>query len=228
MTPRSDPTKSALKARPHAPQQRGPATEPGLHALDLGGPVRDGRLFLPRKSAEPFPLMVLLHGAGADASSMLRLVGKRAAAHNCVLLAPDARSHTWDLLLGGLGPDVTFLDHALDFTFDRCEIDPRRIALVGFSDGASYALTLGLANGGLFTHVVAFSPGFLRQAAPVGLPEVFVSHGTADRVLPIDPCSRRIVPELQQQGYNVTYQEFDGPHTVPDPILQQAITWFLT
>lgn len=32
----------------------------------------------------------------------------------------------------------------------------------GFSDGASYALSLGLPNGNLFSHIVAFSPGFMR------------------------------------------------------------------
>ncbi len=32
----------------------------------------------------------------------------------------------------------------------------------GFSDGASYALSLGVPNGDLFTHIVAFSPGFMR------------------------------------------------------------------
>jgi predicted esterase len=34
------------------------------------------------------------------------------------------------------------------------------LAVSGFSDGASYALSIGPANGDLFTHVMAFSPGF--------------------------------------------------------------------
>jgi predicted esterase len=40
----------------------------------------------------------------------------------------------------------------------------------GFSDGASYALSLGLANGDLFTHVLGFSPGFMRVPRHVGRP----------------------------------------------------------
>ena len=38
----------------------------------------------------------------------------------------------------------------------------------GFSDGASYALSLGAANGDLFTHIAAFSPGFMRPPVSVG------------------------------------------------------------
>jgi len=31
---------------------------------------------------------------------------------------------------------------------------------------------------------------------------------------------------VQQAGYDVLYQEFDGPHTVPSPIAQAAVEWF--
>jgi phospholipase/carboxylesterase len=78
----------------------------------------------------------------------------------------------------------------------------------------------------LFTHVVAFSPGFLAPPEQQGEPRLFISHGTGDRVLLIDRCSQRIVPRMQQAGYEVRYHEFDGPHTVPDDIAHQALEWF--
>jgi phospholipase/carboxylesterase len=81
-----------------------------------------------------------------------------------------------------------------------------RLAIGGFSDGASYALSLGISNGDLFTHVLAFSPGFMAPAGRTGSPHIFVSHG----VLPIDRCSRKIVPDLERGGCNVLYWEFDG------------------
>jgi predicted esterase len=84
-------------------------------------------------------------------------------------------------------------------------IDPARVAIGGFSDGASYALSLGLTNGDLFSHVLAFSPGFMAPAGQEGSPRIFVSHGTRDAVLPIDRCSRRIVPTLRRAGYDVAY-----------------------
>ena len=60
-----------------------------------------------------------------------------------------------------------------------------------------------------------------------GKPDIYVSHGTDDAVLSIDYCSRRLVPRLQKQGYNVKYHEFDGPHTVPRDICQEGMHWFL-
>jgi dienelactone hydrolase len=131
------------------------------------------------------------------------------------------------VVLGAFGPDVAFVDQALAWTFERCAIDPSYVAVAGFSDGASYALSLGLANGDLFERVMAFSPGFVAPAPPQGRPRLFLSHGTADTVLPIDRCSRRIVSLLRQADYDVTYQEFDGPHTVPPDIAQTAVAWFL-
>ena len=43
---------------------------------------------------------------------------------------------------------------------------------------------------------------------------------------PIDHCSRRIVPQLKQAGYDVRYREFDGPHTMPPEIAREALAWF--
>jgi len=105
-------------------------------------------------------------------------------------------------------------------------LDTRRLAITGFSDGASYGLSLGLTNGDLFTHLIAFSPGFMAPTTRRGKPPVFVSHGTRDRVLPIERCSRRIVPQLDRAGYRVRYREFDGPHTVPASIAREALHWF--
>jgi predicted esterase len=105
-------------------------------------------------------------------------------------------------------------------------VDARRLAITGFSDGASYALSLGLTNGDLFTRVIAFSPGFMTPAQRRGKPSLFVSHGTRDGVLPIERSSRRIVPQLERAGYEVRYREFEGGHVVPPGIGREAAEWF--
>ncbi|HYG79829.1 MAG TPA: alpha/beta hydrolase-fold protein [Pyrinomonadaceae bacterium] len=143
-----------------------------------------------------------------------------------LLLAPDSRRQTWDVIEGVYGPDVAYIDRALEQTFGLYTVDPARVAVGGFSDGASYALSLGLTNGDLFTHVIAFSPGFMAPAGQQGAPRLFVSHGARDRVLPVDACSRRIVPRLKRAGYDVLYREFDGPHTVPHEVAREAAAWF--
>jgi phospholipase/carboxylesterase len=101
------------------------------------------------------------------------------------------------------------------------------VAVGGYSDGASYALSLGIANGDLFTHVLAFSPGFMAPTGQVGAPRIFVSHGTRDGWLPIERCSRRIVPQLERAGYDVTYREFEGGHVVPPEIGREAADWLV-
>ena len=86
-------------------------------------------------------------------------------------------------------------------------------------------MSLGLANGDVFDSVIAFSPGFEAAELANGRPRFFLSHGTGDRVLPIDRCSRRIVPSLKDEGYDVTYHEFSGGHAVPQTIQRRAVEW---
>ena len=214
-----------LRARPGTPTRQ--AT---LGRSDLGlAAGRDGILYVPQSYSpdKPAPLVILLHGAGGNAASWFGSYGTRADALGIVMLALDSRDPTWDAIRGEFGADVAFIDAALRFVFERCAIDPRRIAVAGFSDGASYAISLGLPNGDFFTHVIAFSPGFVRDVGWHGKPPVFVSHGTLDQVLPIQATSRVIVPGLRARGYSVEFTEFVGSHEVPSPISTKALDWFL-
>ena len=140
------------------------------------------------------------------------------------MLAPSSVAATWDLIAGGLGRDVAVLDAALEQVFARQPVE--RVAFGGFSDGASYALSLGLANGDLADAVLAFSPGFVAAPGVVGRPRIWISHGTGDRVLPIDRCGRRVVHDLTRGGHDVTYEEFDGGHVVTPELVTAALeTW---
>ena len=217
-----------LLARPARPPADVKAPT-GLQRLGLGPDERDGLLYVPPNydAARPAPLALMLHGAGGDARGGISPFLGLTEEAGLVLLAPESRGRTWDVLVGGYGPDVGFVDRALERTFGRLAVDEGRLAVAGFSDGASYALSLGLTNGDLFTHVIAFSPGFASPAARRGAPRVFVSHGTRDGVLPIDETSRRIVPRLEREGYEVRYREFDGPHTVPEDVAGEALGRFV-
>ncbi|KAL4430564.1 hypothetical protein ABPG77_005804 [Micractinium sp. CCAP 211/92] len=199
----------------------------GLQLLGLTG-LRDGMLYVPStyRPGVQAPLIVTLHGAGSNAQGGLSHLIAHADAYGTLLLAPESRASTWDMLRGGLGPDVEYINRALEKIFRQFDVDPQRLCISGFSDGASYALTLGVANGGLFSHIAAFSPGFMRPPSYEGKPLVYVSHGVHDRVLRIDYCSRALVPRLEALGYPVTYREFDGPHSVPSSVAKEALTWF--
>ena len=213
-------------ARIPARPRRGVKTSAGgSRNLELGA-SRDGVLHVPPKPAPgPLPLLVLLHGAGNSGAGILRRLGPYADDVGLVVLSPDSRASTWDAVRGRFGPDVVFLTRALERVFDTVAIDPQRISVGGFSDGATYAISLALQNGDLFRRVLAFSPGFYVGGAAQGKPSFFISHGTADPILPIDRCSRVIVPALKKQGYDVTFRQFDGGHEIPPNIAMAGMRW---
>jgi phospholipase/carboxylesterase len=221
-----DTRRGRLRARPVAGADA-TAAPTGVRPLGLAA-ARDGYLYVPTgyRAGRPAPLAVVLHGAGEDARDGLAQLRAQADEAGLILLSPASREYTWDLVVGRYGPDVAAIDSALEQTFSRYAVDPARVAVAGYSDGASYALSLGVANGDLFTHIMAFSPGFMAPAVQTGSPRIFVSHGTRDRWLPIERCSRRIVPQLERAGYEVRYREFEGGHVVPPEIGREATAWF--
>lgn len=195
--------------------------------LGLGG-ERDGVVQMPSTVPDgPLPVMLFLHGATQTGTRMMSRISAAAEAAGVVVVAPDSRRGTWDAIRGGFGEDVTYLNRVLTHVFSRVDVDPKRLSIAGFSDGATYAISLGLANGDLFPHVLAFSPGFVVRAPEHGHPRFFFSHGTNDQILPIGVCSRVIVPQLRGRGFDVTYREFEGRHELPPEIQADAFKWLL-
>ena len=200
-------------------------TAQGTKPLGLDA-ARDAILHVPASvGSGPLPVLVLLHGAGGRGERQLQRQIAAIDATGVVVLAPDSREGTWDAIRSDYGPDVAFLNRALTRVFEIVNVDPARLTIGGFSDGASYGLSVGLINGDLFPKILAFSPGFVIQGTRQGKPRVFISHGTADDILPIDRCSRRIVPALKTYGYDVTYREFEGGHLVPPAIADEGLKW---
>jgi predicted esterase len=161
--------------------------------------------------------------------------------HSCLIGENEALSCRWPILgchhgrhfsrnwHNGTGPTnySERIAEALEAAFTRCAINRSRIAIGGFSDGASYALSLGLANGDLFNNIVAFSPGYIVRAPGRGRPSLFIAHGSNDPVLPIATTSRIFIASLRKNGYNVDFREFSGGHNVPSAVAEQAMEWLV-
>jgi phospholipase/carboxylesterase len=214
-----------ITARPSARQGGAPTLPAGLHKLPFPT-ARESYLFVPASvdAGRVAPLALLLHGAGGHAHDGLRVLLHLAEQAGLILVAPASHAATWDIIARRrYGPDLALVQAALEYAFEHLTIDPGRLAVGGFSDGASYALSLGLNNGDLFSHVLAFSPGFIGPGTRRGKPQVFISHGVHDRVLPIDPCSRSIVRRLRADGYPLEYVEFDGKHVIPPEAARAAV-----
>jgi phospholipase/carboxylesterase len=208
------------------PGRGGGNCNPGEHLLALG----NGRKAVMRVTAGGGPrgkaLLLALHGAGSGLRGGLYALRGGWSFPGVVMVAPAAEGSTWTFLRGR-DEDLPFVDRALKRAFARCRIDPRRVGVGGFSDGATYALTLGVVNGDLFRGIIALSPGGILGENAVGKPRVFIAHGTLDNVLPIARTSDRIVKALRSSGYRVTYRKFRGGHKVVPAISRESVRWFL-
>jgi predicted esterase len=172
-------------------------------------------------------LIVALHGAGGTPAGAIEAFGGARDEPGLVLIAPASKGQTWSILRSEQDLDLESVNLALAEAYERCSIDRRRLAVGGFSDGATYALTLGVSNGDLFPTVIAFSPGGIVAGEQRGVPRFFVSHGTHDSVLPIATAGDAVVRKLREAGYPVTYRRFRGDHEVPPAMSRAAVRWFL-
>ena len=209
-----------------------PSAEHGLRR------IASAALYVPDgiSADRPAPFILLLHGAGDRGENMIRRFRDEADKRGIILLAPDSEGRTWDVMVSlgdrpgqppRYGDDPARIDAALKEVFARYNIDPRKVAIAGFSDGAGYALSLGAENGPLFRSIMAFSAGVLMPFSPEARPRVFISHGTKDRIIPISSPKNDIIPALRGAGFDVEFHEFDGGHEIPPAIMKQALDWFL-
>lgn len=238
-----------LLAAPAAPAA---AAGPALTALAPATPPanpdkRNGVLslaggayaYLPKGlTGAPAPVLVALHGAGGQASQVLESFREAADANGIVLLIPQSAKGTWDMVddlssrLGlelnvqpRYGKDLKAIDAALADLFTKVAVDPARVGIMGFSDGATYALSVGTANPQLFRRIIAFSPGpaFVGKSAPDQY--VFISHGEHDKVLPF-ATARGHASKLRVRKVPVEFEKFDGGHEVPQAIKDKAMAFF--
>lgn len=201
---------------------------PGRHGLAFAE-GREAVLVVPEglPADAPVPLLVMFHGAGGEANRVLPHLVAHARARRFLLLAPQSMFPTWDIVIGGHGPDLERLDAALSRVAAHFLVDPARLAFAGFSDGGSYALSLGLTNGDVASHVIGLSAGFMDVFTQIGTPRVFLAHGRSDSQLPIETSAHANARRLLESGYDLTLQPFDGDHVIAPWAVGRAIDFFL-
>ena len=218
-----------VDSRPHVDT----SVTSGLAHEQPPGASSEFEVFIPDAYAgdRPTAIVLLLHPSGGNGATMASDFASDANTNGVILVAPSSQSYTWDRMVSGdYGPDVEEIDGALAWAFEHLNVDRAHVAIAGFSDGATYSVLLGLKNGDLFTHVMAFAECARIPDDLVGNPLIFIGHGTDDHVLPIADCSRELVPDLRERGYTVDYLEYPTPdadgHYVPEDISLQAFAWF--
>jgi phospholipase/carboxylesterase len=211
----------------HAEPTKG-SLPPGRNHLGIAA-ERDAVLFVPTGLDEhaPVKLFVMFHGAGGFPEKVLPFIEEHAEREKFLILAPHSTYATWDIVIGGNGPDLERLQQALVEVTSHYRIDHEHLAFAGFSDGASYALSTGITNGDIASHVIAFSGGFMTIFSQEGAPAVFIAHGLVDEQLPIETSGRANAAKLKAAGYDVQYVEFNGLHVIQPVIVGMAVEFFL-
>ena len=182
-------------------------------------------------------LLVLFHGAGGNAARFITLFQDEADRRGLILLSVQSTDMSWDIVRSGEAPsgraptvrpgiDAKRTDAALKALFAKVRIDPAKVIAAGFSDGASYALSIGLANDHLFTGIVALAPGFVRKTGNQRRQRIAIAHGKADQVLPY-ASAREIAALLRGNGYPVNLADFDGGHGVEPGSLAASLDFVL-
>lgn len=205
--------------------------------------------YLHRPPAEPAgtaaPLLVLLHGVGSNEEDLYQLADQFdprffvASLRAPYSIGPGA--HAWFSVQ--FGPDGPMHDpvlaedsrQALIENLPRLAadhgLDPARIYLCGFSQGAIMGTYLMLTEPGMVAGLAAMSgrvlPEAIEKRAPdselAGRPVLWV-HGTQDQVLPIR-FGRAAQDSLSRLPLDFEYAEFDMPHTVTQASLGRVSGW---
>jgi phospholipase/carboxylesterase len=179
----------------------------------------------------PMPLVVALHGGHGHGRDFLWSWLREARARTMLVLAPTSRDRTWSIM-GGDDADGDALRQIVESVAERYRVDRQRVLLTGMSDGATYALLCGLADGGPFTHL-APACGVLHPlllggglARARGLP-IYLVHGALDWMFPVD-TARMARDALLAAGARLVYREIeDLSHTYPREENPKILDWLM-
>jgi phospholipase/carboxylesterase len=195
----------------------------------------------------PFPTVLALHGWGASAHDLIGLAPVLNRGEALVLspqgpvtlrMSEGPVGYGWYRLREGVqGSPEDFARASalvrgfLEAAQERYPIDPRKIVLLGFSQGGALAFDLALRDSSRFAGLVALScwlPEPLAaeiqpDSAHAGLP-VLVVHGTEDPMVPI-ARARQSRQRLNALGVGLTYREYEMGHEINADALRDIVTW---
>ncbi|MBN9419055.1 hypothetical protein ABS71_07535 [bacterium SCN 62-11] len=163
--------------------------------------------------------LVLLHGRGATAESILRLYPELQLGPEWQALAPQAPGNTWYpySFLAPLDQNQPFLDQALQTVHGAIgDLPSERVALLGFSQGACLALEYAASHPRRYQAVMALTGGLIRLQHQGDLHEtpVFLGSGDPDPHVPFSRVEESAT-HLRALGAQVEVRRYPGlPHTI--------------
>lgn len=222
----------ALRVEPTQPTDDSAAARGGY--VTISNEASFGHLLLPDPlvPSRAYPLVTVFHGAGRQDELLVRAYEDEPNRRDLLVFIPRSTQPTWDLLVGEERPDLDFLEQAYGEIYRRVRIDHARQAVIGYSDGASYALAVGLSNPRLYAAVMGWAAGFVvfdkSAIAPTDpRPRILLEHGTHDQVFPFEAVAMRNCEILRRLGYEVELRVDEGGIHWPSRAFQPAaLDWF--
>ncbi|HIF97948.1 MAG TPA: hypothetical protein EYQ54_13130 [Myxococcales bacterium] len=222
-----------LRLRHRSTEVRDEASPLGFVSVELG-PSR--AVLLTPSTIEPggnYPLITVFHGAGRQDELLVKACRDEPNRRQALFLIPRSVEPSWDLIHGGAGQcDLEFLEYAWDLIYRRYPIDSERQVLIGYSDGASYALSLALSNPGFFDAALCWAAGFaMMDRGAVGAKDrrtrFYLEYGTADPLFPFDKIALPMRENLKRAGYEVKFSVDEGGRHWPSGSFQrEALDWY--
>jgi phospholipase/carboxylesterase len=195
----------------------------------------------------PHPTILTLHGRGANAFDLVGLAPMLSGGKFIMIcpqgpletpIGPEAIGYAWYPMSMGRPPNVdAILDSQkkllefLDQCMKRYPIDPRRLVLLGFSQGGVMAHSLALAYPGRFAALAVLSSWLPKELVPrliiddavQSLPTL-VQHGTQDPLIEVDRA-RNSAEQLRELRVPLTYREYDMGHEIGPRSLYDLSDW---
>jgi phospholipase/carboxylesterase len=195
----------------------------------------------------PFPTLLTLHGRGANAFDLLGLAPYLCGGRFMVIcpqapletpIGPESVGYAWYPMSMGGPPDIDAIltsRQRLQAFLDEClksyPIDPRKLGIIGFSQGGVMAYSLALAHSERFAALAVLSswlpkellPRIEINAAVQSLPTL-VQHGTEDSTIPVDRAQSS-VEILRQLKVPLTYREYSMGHEISARNLSDLSAW---
>ena len=207
----------------------------GFHTSDAEDRDQRGGLvvYVPESydGVEPWPLVVALHGGSGNGRDFVWTWLREAKSRRALILSPTSQDGTWSLM--GPDHDLGPLSRMVDFVGEHWNLDRSRVLVTGLSDGGTYSLLCGLAEGSPFTHIAPVSGvlhplnlanGNIERAR--GRP-IYLVHGTLDWMFPV-ALARAAHETLEQAGAEIVFREIaDLSHTYPREENARIMDWFL-
>mmetsp|Transcript_23681 Transcript_23681/g.28562 ORF Transcript_23681/g.28562 Transcript_23681/m.28562 type:complete len:307 (-) Transcript_23681:113-1033(-) len=191
----------------------------------------------PDKVTSNVPVLVVLHGAGKgkfwNVKQSVASWGSIARSYNMIVIYPVARGSTWDYIASKRTQrrDIDFIQFSLNTVRGAFPVDDRRIAVCGLSDGGSMALSLTVHNPNLFQAGMSISAGFCAPPPSVDgrrrSPKIFIQHGSADRMFPLERVGIPLQSKLKRSGYDVEFRVAKGQGHVPTGWQQEFLPAWL-